>query len=89
MYFEKLFRSSIRIVNCKFRRKTFYLFYDSNDENVSREPPGAPPNTRAPSPQPQAAGGETRLPYADPVPVECKEMALPWIEVCIRLDKIH
>ena len=54
----------------------------SNEENVSREPPGAPPNTRAPSPQPQAAAAEARLPYADPVPTEHKELASPWIEVC-------
>lgn len=60
----------------------------SHDESVSREPPGAPPNTRAPSPQPQASGTtatETRLPYADPVPDDCKEMASPWIEVKISL----
>lgn len=59
-----------------------FKFYHSHEEPVSREPPGAPPNTRAPSPQPQASAAETRLPYADPVPTEFKEMASPWIEVC-------
>ncbi|XP_063431372.1 mitogen-activated protein kinase kinase kinase 1-like isoform X2 [Mytilus trossulus] len=67
------------LCRAKWKANTFEV--KSHEEPVSREPPGAPPNTRAPSPQPQASAAETRLPYADPVPSEFKEMASPWIEV--------
>jgi len=50
----------------------------SDESSTSNDPPGAPPNTRAPSPTP---GIEGRLPYAEPIPNEFTTAAAPWIEV--------
>ncbi|KAL5017293.1 hypothetical protein ScPMuIL_006882 [Solemya velum] len=64
---------------CRAAWKATNVQVKSNeDQATNQDIPCAPPNTRAPSPTPDT---ESRLPYTEPIPQECMELAKPWIQV--------